>query len=229
MSDGLKIYMFVGGLIVLAVGGVILLVIGRKRHKAASRRVETSPITEEAPHYTDTDQGQTQAVAAVSVDAGLADAEMINNLRAEMHDNARKELERIVGENTDFIKEDVRRNTSELNGYMQQEVSRVVNQELAQYKASAEQVHQATLDSVSKVQGEVAEQYHAFTSQLNEQLTTERQRLGERVYENITDIVQHYIVAAVGNQLNVDQQIGYIVAELEANKAAIIEDIRRGA
>ena len=46
---------------------------------------------------------------------------------------------------------------------------------------------------------------------------------------NMTDIVNHYLLAAIGNEIDLGDQLEYIIANLEANKKAIIEDIINGA
>ena len=44
----------------------------------------------------------------------------------------------------------------------------------------------------------------------------------------MADIVNHYILAAIGNEIDLTDQLDYIFQYLEENKAAIIEDIRSG-
>jgi translation initiation factor 6 (eIF-6) len=57
----------------------------------------------------------------------------------------------------------------------------------------------------------------------------EKQQIIARFEQNMTDIVNHYVLAAVGNQIDLNDQLDYILADLEANKHAIIEDIQSGA
>jgi hypothetical protein len=45
----------------------------------------------------------------------------------------------------------------------------------------------------------------------------------------MADIVNHYVLAAVGKQIDLGDQLDYIIGELEANKQAIAEDIKYGA
>ncbi|MBI4034397.1 hypothetical protein HY380_00695, partial [Candidatus Saccharibacteria bacterium] len=48
-------------------------------------------------------------------------------------------------------------------------------------------------------------------------------------FENeMAGIVNHYVLGAIGNQIDLSNQLEYILAEMEANKGAIIEDIKRG-
>jgi translation initiation factor 6 (eIF-6) len=45
----------------------------------------------------------------------------------------------------------------------------------------------------------------------------------------MADVVNHYVLAAIGNQIDLNDQLEYILGELEANKQAIIEDVTNGA
>ena len=45
----------------------------------------------------------------------------------------------------------------------------------------------------------------------------------------MTDIINHYVIAAIGNQIDLNDQLEFILADLESNKQAIIEDITNGA
>jgi hypothetical protein len=41
--------------------------------------------------------------------------------------------------------------------------------------------------------------------------------------------VNHYIMVAIGDQIDLNDQLEYIIGDLEANKKAIVEDIKHGA
>ena len=45
----------------------------------------------------------------------------------------------------------------------------------------------------------------------------------------MAEIVNHYILEAIGTQIDLDDQLEYIMSDLEANKKAILEDIEHGA
>ena len=64
---------------------------------------------------------------------------------------------------------------------------------------------------------------------MQQEIVAEKQQLVKRFEENMADIVNHYVIAAVGNQIDLNDQLEYILADLDANKQAIIEDIRNGA
>ncbi len=56
----------------------------------------------------------------------------------------------------------------------------------------------------------------------------EKARLVKRFEDNMADIVNHYVLAAVGNQIDLNDQLEYILNELNENKKDIIEDITHG-
>jgi hypothetical protein len=45
----------------------------------------------------------------------------------------------------------------------------------------------------------------------------------------MANVINHYIISAIGDQIDLNDQLEYIIDELEANKEAIIEDITHGA
>jgi hypothetical protein len=51
----------------------------------------------------------------------------------------------------------------------------------------------------------------------------------KRFEDNMADIVNHYVMSAVGNQIDLTDQLEYILADLESNKEAILGDIKSGA
>jgi hypothetical protein len=45
----------------------------------------------------------------------------------------------------------------------------------------------------------------------------------------MAEIVNHYVVAAIGEQIDLTDQLEYIIGSLNANKKDIVEDIKNGA
>jgi hypothetical protein len=46
--------------------------------------------------------------------------------------------------------------------------------------------------------------------------------------QRMAEVVNHYVLQAIGNQIDLSDQLEYILTELEANKQAILEDIKSG-
>jgi hypothetical protein len=162
--------------------------------------------------------------------AAEADAERIfdDEFREELRNRGRLHFEKIIGENAMFLQQDLRLTTSQLNDYMKEEIKRVLQDEFAKYEESISNAKDLALDSIQKTQEVIEQQRLVLEKQMNDQAATEKARLLEHFENNMADIVNHYILAAIGNEIDLTVQLDYIFQYLEENKEAIVEDIRSG-
>ena len=152
-----------------------------------------------------------------------------NEFREELRNRGRLHFEKIIGENAMFLQQDLRLTTSQLNKYMQDEIERKLKEEFGKYEESINDAKQLAVDSIQKTNLAIDEQRHALSDQVQKEILGEKKQLLERFEGNMADIVNHYVLAAVGNQIDLNDQLDYIIGELEANKKAIVEDILSGA
>ena len=163
--------------------------------------------------------------------AAEADVEHIfnNEFREELRNRGRLHFEKIIGENAMFLQQDLRLTTSQLNEYMKDEITQKLKEEFAKYEESIMDAKQLAIESIQKTNSAIDEQRQQLGQQLQQEITAEKQNLLKRFEDNMADIVNHYVLAAVGDQIDLNDQLDYILADLEANKQAILEDIRSGA
>lgn len=152
-----------------------------------------------------------------------------NEFREELRNRGRLHFEKIIGENAMFLQQDLRLTTSQLNEYMKQEITKKLQEEFAKYEASITDAKQLAIDSIEKTQEAVDQQRKALGEQLAHELSVEKDNIIKRFESNMAEIVNHYVISAIGNQIDLNDQLEYILAELETNKADIVEDIKRGA
>ncbi len=159
------------------------------------------------------------------------DVEHIFNdtFREELRNRGRLHFEKIISENAMFLQQDLRLTTSELNGYMKDEITRNLKDEFAKYEQSINDAKQLAVESIQKTNNAIDEQRQQLGEQVQQQIMTEKQQLVERFEQNMTDIINHYVLAVIGDQIDLNDQLEYILADLEANREAIIEDIMHGA
>ena len=165
------------------------------------------------------------------VQAAEDDVEHIFNaeFREELRNRGRLHFEKIIGENAMFLQQDLRLTTSQLNEYMKAEITRKLKEEFDKYEQSIMDAKQLAIDSIEKTNAAIEEQRATLSKQVQEQIDAEKDRLVEHFKENTADIINHYVMLAIGNQIDLSDQLEYILAELEANKQSILEDINRGA
>lgn len=169
-------------------------------------------------------------VASIS-EAAKDDVEHIfnNDFREELRNRGRLHFEKILNENAMFLQQDLRLTTSELNQYMKNEISQSLKEEFKKYEQSIADAKQIAIESLEKTNQAIKEQRALLSQQIEKQVIRSKQLLIEQFSANMVEIVNHYIMDAIGDQIDLNDQLDYILADLEANKAAIIEDIANGA
>lgn len=163
-------------------------------------------------------------------EAAEEDVEHIFNdeFREELRNRGRLHFEKIIGENAMFLQQDLRLTTSQLNEYMKAEIKRELEEEFKKYEESISSAKELAVGAIQKTQDVIEEQRGILEKQLNEQAFEEKQRIINKFEKDMADIVNHYLLAAIGNQIDLTVQLDYIFQYLEQNKQAIVEDIRSG-
>ncbi len=159
------------------------------------------------------------------------DVEHIFNeeFREELRNRGRLHFEKILGENAMFLQQDLRLTTSQLNDYMKDQISKDLKDAFSNYESAISDAKQLAVESIEKTKATIDEQRQILTAQLEKEVTDEKARRIQRFDENMAGVVNHYVLAAIGDQIDLNDQLEYILGELEANKKEIIQDINNGA
>jgi hypothetical protein len=152
-----------------------------------------------------------------------------DDFREELRNRGRLHFEKIIGENAMFLQQDLRLTTSQLNEYMKAEIKRELEEEFKKYEDSISSAKELAVGAIQKTQLVIEEQRTMLEQQMNQQASDEKQRIITKFEKDMADIVNHYLLAAIGNQIDLTVQLDYIFQYLEQNKQSIIEDIRSGA
>jgi len=175
--------------------------------------------------------GRKRSQAESLEDAAKEDVEHVFNeeFREELRNRGRLHFEKIIGENAMFLQQDLRLTTSQLNEYMKTEITRKLKEEFDKYEQSIMDAKQLAIESIQKTNAAIDEQRQVMGAQVQQEIENEKKQIITRFEQNMTDIVNHYVLAAIGNQIDLNDQLEYILQDLEANKTAIMEDIKSGA
>lgn len=149
--------------------------------------------------------------------------------REELRNRGRLHFEKIIGENAMFLQQDLRLTTSQLNEYMKTEITRKLQEEFNKYEQSIMDAKELAIESIQKTNTAIDEQRQLLSQQVQKEIMAEKKHVMDRFEANMADIINHYVVAAIGNQIDLTDQLEYILGDLEQNKQAIVEDINGGA
>ncbi|MFA5003714.1 MAG: hypothetical protein WC498_00330 [Candidatus Saccharimonadales bacterium] len=163
--------------------------------------------------------------------AAETDVEHIFNeqFREELKNRGRLHFEKIISENAMFLQQDLRLTTSQLNEYMKGEITKTLQDEFSKYEQSITDAKQLAIDALQKTNDVIDEQRQSLAGQLEQEVANEKAQLIAQFEKNMALVVNHYVLAAVGDQIDLTDQLEFILNDLETNKQAILEDIRHGA
>ena len=220
MNNG-GVLMIIGGAL-LAIA-VVLYFDWRVKSPRAKKPAAPAPTTSQAKRLPVDAQPQTVVSAKEDVEHIFND-----EFREELRNRGRLHFEKIIGENAMFLQQDLRQTTTQLNDYMRAEITRTLQEEFKKYEQSIVDAKQIALDSIEKTVTTIDQQRQLMETQMQTQAQAQRNQIIARFESQMAAIINHYVMQAIGNQIDLTDQLEFILAELENNKAAIIEDIKSG-
>lgn len=152
-----------------------------------------------------------------------------DEFREELRNRGRLHFEKVIGESAMFLQQDLRQTTTQLNDYMRAELTRTLQEEFKKYEQSISDAKQLALGSIEKTITTIDQQRQFLLAQLQTQSEEQKAHIIASFEKSMASVVNHYVLRAIGDQIDLSDQLDYILAQLDANKAAIIEDIKRGA
>jgi len=146
-------------------------------------------------------------------DAADRDVEHLFNatFREELRNRGRLHFEKIIGESAMFLQQDLRLTTSQLNDYMKAEITSKLQSELQKYEQSVMDAKDQAIDSIQKTNSLIDQQRQDLTEQVRQEIIKEKQQLIIRFETNMADIINQYVIAAVGDQIDLSDQLEYIL------------------
>lgn len=146
--------------------------------------------------------------------------------REELRNRGRLRFEKIIDENAMFLKQDLDMTISQLNEYMKSEISKKLNEEFAAYAKAMHDAQELALTSLQKTATDVEEQRLALAEALKKDVEQREAVILQAYEENMAKVVEHYLLQALGDEIDLKAQLPFIVRQMEANKQNIIEDMR---
>jgi len=146
--------------------------------------------------------------------AGAANQEVerifSDEFREELRNRGRLHFEKIISDNAMFLKQDLQLTASDLNKYMQEQIKKVLKEEFSKYEESIENAKQIAVEAINKTQSALDEQRATLQAQIEEEAEKERARLVAQFEQNMSQVVKHYLLEAIGNEIDLSSQLDYI-------------------
>lgn len=143
----------------------------------------------------------------------------------ELRNKARLDFQKVISENAMFLQQDLRLTTSEINEYLKKEVSGKLEEEFAAYQQSIKDVQQAAVESLNKTVAAAQEQQLALTQKMKQDTEAEKAQIIAQFEANMAEIVSHYVQKTVGDQIDLKDQLPFILREMQAQQEAMRKDM----
>ncbi len=213
MTTGLQAFIAVG--LVLVLLALIFVALQLRKIGASVPKKKTGKDGQPLP------AGNLNDVAAEEV------GHLFNEeFREELRNRGRLHFEKIINENAMFLKQDLDMTIAQMNEYLKKEIVSKLDADIAAYAKAMQDAQELALASLKQGASAVEDQRVAMAEKLNSDVAAEEAKLIQIYEQNMSKIVEHYIVGALGDQFDLKSQLPFIVAKLQADKEAIMEDMR---
>ena len=149
-----------------------------------------------------------------------------NEFRQELRNSGRLHFENLINQNAALLNQGLNEAINQLNKYAKDDVNNQLTKELAAYVKSMQDAESVVKASLQKNLTIIDQQQQAVMAAMNQQLTAREEALIKAYETNMAKIIEHYLLEALGQQFDLKTQLPMIISQMEANKQAMIEDMR---
>lgn len=143
----------------------------------------------------------------------------------ELRNKARLDFQRVINENAMFLQQDLRMTTAEINEYLKKNMVEKLQEEFMEYEKSIKDVQEAAVQSLNNTVAAAEGQQKALTERVEKELTARKEQLMLAFQENMAEVVSSYVIKAVGEQLDIRDQLPMIMREMESRAEDMKKDL----
>lgn len=143
----------------------------------------------------------------------------------ELRNKARLDFQRVINENAMFLQQDLRLTTSGLNDYMKNEISSKLQEEFDAYKKTITDIEEMAAKSIQATVIASQELQKELDQRLLEEAEARKTQIIESFQTNMAEVVSYYITQSIGQQIDLKQQLPFILKEMEAQTEAMRKDM----
>ncbi|MCA9329810.1 hypothetical protein KDA11_04140 [Candidatus Saccharibacteria bacterium] len=147
--------------------------------------------------------------------------------RQHLREKGAARFERTLEENAAFLQRDLRNVSDRVTDYVKERAGEILKEEFTDQKQSVAAAQQHMSETFAKVDKAINEYHHIMREQFDRELKIEKARRLERFQDNMADVVTHHVQQTLSTHMEIDDQVKFIIKNLELNKTAIIEDVKR--
>jgi hypothetical protein len=149
-----------------------------------------------------------------------------NSFREELRNRGRLHFEKIISDSAMFLQQDLRLTSSQLSEHIKNVITSKLQEEINNYGQTVRDAKTTAIEAIQRTNAAIDEQRKALGQQVQTEIAAEKARAIDQFEKNMADIINHYMLEVVGSQIDLSDQMEFILADLEKNKQAIVEDLK---
>lgn len=147
---------------------------------------------------------------------------------AELEAKLKAAYQAKIVEATATFGEDLKGTSTRLSEQVSRLTTDVIEEELAAYHKTLEEVRQTAVEAMDKIRAAVEQQRIELREGMEADLAAERAKLSAKFDTKMGDIVASYIAESLGGGVDLGAQMQYITSSLEAHKEELKKDLQSG-
>jgi len=152
-----------------------------------------------------------------------------DDFREELKNRGKLHFETILNDNAMFLKQDLELTTTQIHDYLKDQINKNLTDEFKNYRETIEFAKNQAVETIKKTQKVLEDQQKVLIDEIAKQFESEKKILIDNFQNNMAEVVNNYLLKAVGGHINLNDQLEAIITDLEANKKDISEDINEGS
>lgn len=149
-----------------------------------------------------------------------------DDFREELRNRGRLHFEKIIAENAMFLKQDLDVTIAQLNEHLKKEIGGKLDAEFDSYAKAMQEAQQMALASLQRSASTMETQQQELAAAFKQELDARQQILIQNFENNMSRIIEQYLLQALSDQIDLKTQLPLIIAQMEANKENIAKDMR---
>lgn len=160
--------------------------------------------------------------------SGHNNEEIFNEeFREKLRQRGIARFEKTIDQNATFLQKDLHNIGEEISEYIKDRATDILKDEFADQKATVAAAQHHIIEVFANVEKSLSQYQQSMTKQFSEELEAEKKRRLQRFESNMAEIVIKHVEQTLSANMKIDEQVEYILKQLENNKSAILEDIKR--
>lgn len=146
--------------------------------------------------------------------------------REELRNRGRLHFEKIITDSAMFLQQDLRLTSTQLADHIKNVITTKLQDEINNYEQTVRDAKDIAIEAIKKTNQAIEEERKALNQQIQTEVATQKKQALDRFASDMADIINHYLLEALGKELEPGTEVNLVIAELQKNKQAIIEDLK---